>query len=283
MVGEELPVGCHIEAWKPAVPGVAEVFHARIVDYAYPPHCHDTWTVLIVDDGAIRYDLDSRRCDAAGPTVTLLPPDVVHDGRPAPGTRGFRKRNVYLDSGFLPVDLIGAAVDHTNIVDGPLRQAIAGFHDSLVSSEGSLDAEARLTLIGERISAHLGRSPEPVVDDHRDGLAHKLRELLDEHTVDPVTLRDAAALFDRSVPHLVRSFTSRFGISPHAYVIGRRVDAARRRLLSGDQPAAVAAAVGFYDQAHLTRHFKRHTSVTPARYAASHSGGGVDAGLRDGA
>jgi hypothetical protein len=39
------------------VPGIREVFHARLVDYAYPPHCHETWAVLIVDDGAIRYDL----------------------------------------------------------------------------------------------------------------------------------------------------------------------------------------------------------------------------------
>ena len=34
--------------------------------------------------------------------------------------------------------------------------------------------------------------------------------------------------------------------------------------------AALIAAVGFYDQAHFTRHFRRHTSVTPARFARSH-------------
>lgn len=74
---------------------------------------------------------------------------------------------------------------------------------------------------------------------------------------------------DRSVPHLVRSFTRQFGVSPHAYVIGRRIDAARRELLRGARPADVATAVGFCDQAHLTRHFKRHTSMTPARFARS--------------
>ena len=74
---------------------------------------------------------------------------------------------------------------------------------------------------------------------------------------------------DRSVPHLVRSFTRQFGVSPHAYVIGRRIDAARRDLLRGARPADVAAAVGFCDQAHFTRHFKRHTSMTPARFARS--------------
>ena len=68
------PGHCHVEAWAPKVPGISEVLHARMVDYAYPAHCHETWAVLIVDDGAIRYDLDRRRCEAAGQTVTLLPP-----------------------------------------------------------------------------------------------------------------------------------------------------------------------------------------------------------------
>ena len=77
-------------------------------------------------------------------------------------------------------------------------------------------------------------------------------------------------MLDRSVPHLARSFTRRFGVSPHAYVIGRRIDLARGLLLQGARPADVATMAGFYDQAHLTRHFKRHTSATPAAYARSH-------------
>jgi hypothetical protein len=49
------PGHCHVEAWAPKVPGISEVLHARLVDYAYPAHCHETWAVLIVDDGAIRW------------------------------------------------------------------------------------------------------------------------------------------------------------------------------------------------------------------------------------
>ena len=71
----------------------------------------------------------------------------------------------------------------------------------------------------------------------------------------------------------MRSFTRQFGLSPHAYVIGRRIDVARRLMLGGAAPADVAVAVGFYDQAHFTRHFKRHTAVTPAGYARSHTRG----------
>ncbi len=270
-VHAELPSRCRVEAWVPRVPGIREVFHAHMVDYAYPAHCHDTWAVLIVDDGAIRYDLDRRQCAAAGQTVTILPPGVTHDGRPAPGAGGFRKRELYLDDGFLPVALTGAAVDHTRISDPPLRAALSRLHDVLALDGESLDAEGRLALIGERIAGHLASAPCPARQPE-PGLAGRLRELLDEHLTGQVSLARAAVLLDRSVPHLVRSFSRRYGLSPYAYVVGRRIDTARRLLLEGARPAEVATAVGFYDQAHFTRHFKKHTSTTPASYARSHAG-----------
>jgi AraC-like DNA-binding protein len=270
-VHAEFPSRCRVEAWAPRVPGIREVFHAHLVDYAYPAHCHDTWGVLIVDDGAIRYDLDRRRCAASGQTVTILPPGVTHDGRPAPGAGGFRKRELNLEDRFLPAGLTGAAVDHTRIIDPPLRAALSRLHDALRQEGASLDAEARLALIGERITWHLTSAARPVARPEPD-VAERLRELLDEHVTGQVSLARAAAVLDRSVPHLVRSFSRRYGLSPYAYVIGRRIDAARRLLLDGAPPAEAAAAVGFYDQAHFTRHFKKHTSATPASYARSHPG-----------
>ncbi len=273
-----LPDRCQVRAWRPDLPGISEVFHAEIVDYGYPLHAHDAWTVLIIDAGAIRYDLDTRHCAITGNEyVAVLPPGIVHDGRPAGNAPGFRKRNLYLDASFLPDRLIGAAVDKTTLRDGDLRTALAQLHRNpksghetgLQSSFDLLDAEARLALIGERLCDHLtrtrapGRKSEPAI-------AARLRLLLDDGAVPFVTLADASRLLDRSVPHLVRSFTDAFGVSPHAYLIGRRIDAARRLLLTGAAPAEVATQVGFYDQAHLTRHFRRHTSTTPAAYARSH-------------
>src|SRR5688500_10944232 len=61
-----------VRAWKPAVDGIAEVFHAHFTSHRYPLHTHDTWTLLIVDDGAIRYGLDRHEHGAWRGDVTLL-------------------------------------------------------------------------------------------------------------------------------------------------------------------------------------------------------------------
>ena len=68
---------------------------------------------------------------------------------------------------------------------------------------------------------------------------------------------------------MARSFSATFGIAPHAYVLGRRLEAARARILDGEPLAEVAAEVGFYDQAHLSRHFRRFIATTPGRFVAA--------------
>ncbi len=267
---------CQIEAWRPpGIKEISEVFHARIEGYGYPAHSHDTWTVLILDTGAITYDLDRRQCGAIGDTVAILPPGVTHNGKPARGASGFAKRVLYLDQSVLPVALTGAAVDRTNITDPALRRCLSDLHDELRLGADPFSASSAVSLIAERITQRLANRPTPV-DAAERGVAHQLRLMLDTPDTASITLDAAADALGRSKAHLVRSFTAAFGVAPHAYLIGRRVEAARKLLLDGVRPAEVATAVGFYDQSHLTRHFKRHTSVPPAAFAASHPAGSVD-------
>ncbi|MFP3991786.1 AraC family transcriptional regulator [Streptomyces sp. E11-3] len=94
-----------------------------------------------------------------------------------------------------------------------------------------------------------------------------LRELLDSRIHTGISLREAATTLHVHSTHVIRCFKQTYGLPPHAYLTGKRIDQARRLLLDGRRPAEVATTVGFHDQAHLNRHFKRHVGTTPARYA----------------
>ncbi len=246
------------------MPGVAEVLHARFVEHAYPLHTHDTWTLLLVDDGAIRYDLDRHHHGAVAADVTLLPPHVPHDGRAA--TRaGFRKRVLYLDATVLQGHLNAGP----NLCDVPLRERIHQLHESLRKPGDELEAQSRFAFIRERLMVHLQPSSSQAAEGSSARLAVRLRELLDANIPSGLSLADASDCLQAHPVHLVRSFTQVFGVPPHAYLTGRRIDHARRLLLCGQSPAEAAIASGFYDQAHLTRHFRRYLGTTPARYAAN--------------
>jgi AraC-like DNA-binding protein len=257
-----------IRAWKPAVAGIREVFHARFTDHAYPPHVHDVWTLFIVDDGAIRYDLHGTARGADPPLASILPPYVVHDGRPA-GNRGFRKRVLYLETSLLGEELAGPAVDRPELPDRALRDRVAALHDALGCAGDALEAETRLAFVAERIAARLGRPAAPPPPDPRADLAGQLRAFLDGHLFEGVTIAAAAGSIGASPTQLARAFSATFGIAPHAYVLGRRLEAARDRILRGQDLADVAAEVGFCDQAHLSRRFARHLGTTPGRFRRS--------------
>jgi AraC family transcriptional regulator len=81
-----------------------------------------------------------------------------------------------------------------------------------------------------------------------------------------LSLSDIAAAAHLSPFHLSRIFKKATGVTPHRYLLQVRVHSARALLTAGagDRSLAeVAAAVGFADQSHLTRHFKRMLGVTP--------------------
>lgn len=253
-------------AWRPRVEGIQEVLHARLLGHSYPMHTHDSWTLLLVDDGVVRYDLDRGSHGAPSNLVTVLPPHIPHNGTPATA-RGLRKRVLYLDTALLGEELIGRAADRPGIDDPGLRRRVHRLHTALTLPHEDLEAESRLALIVEHVRARLGRAPE-ARPGGGDVLAHRLRDLLHARVREGVTLGEAAALLHAHPTHLVRAFTREFGMPPHRYLVSARVDLARRLLLDGRPPHEVATAAGFYDQPHLTRHFKRVLGVSPGRYTA---------------
>jgi hypothetical protein len=119
--------------------------------------------------------------------------------------------------------------------------------------------------------AHDGRSATPagfrkrVVYLDRDWLPDAVVGASVDRPVLPGVAPAARALHDALLRP--RAFVRAYGITPHRYLVGRRVDRARHLLTTGCPPADAAIASGFYDQAHLTRHFTRVLGVTPAAYA----------------
>jgi AraC-like DNA-binding protein len=259
-----------IRAWRPPVPGVTEVFHARMTSHVYPLHTHESWTLLIVDDGIIRYDLDRHEHGALNQLVTLLPPQVPHNGRSATSA-GFRKRVVYLDLSQLPASLIGRAVDQPLLSDPLLRQRIHQLHHVLEQPGEEFEAETRLAFVTELLRRQLSRRDESPAAMPGADVAHRLRELIDARFREKMTLREAADTVHAHPAHLVRMFSREFGISPHQYMTGRRVDLARTLLLDGMAPGLAAVTVGFCDQPHLNRHFRQHLGTSPGSYARSGS------------
>ena len=99
---------------------------------------------------------------------------------------------------------------------------------------------------------------------------------IDDNLSEPLTLRDIAEHAGLSRMHFAAQFKQATGLSPHAFLLHRRLETAKKMLLDGRfRIVDIALSVGFYSQAHFTTVFRRVLGTTPARWrehaSASHT------------
>ncbi|EPH42194.1 AraC family transcriptional regulator [Streptomyces aurantiacus] len=257
--------------------GTLDLLTARFDRHRYAPHYHEEFTVGVCVGGSEIIDYRGGRLDVGPGAVVVLAPGEPHTGRPGPGG-GYAYRAMYPS-----VDLFadGArTLPHFReaVVDDPqLAAALRAAHTGLSTGRDpltALAAEARLT---ELFTTLARRHAD--VRPRRDGdrapvpgaaaVARAVRDRLADNVLSPPTLTELATELGLSRYQLLRAFRTTTGMPPYAWLAQHRVTRARGLLEGGLRPAAVAGLVGFADQAHLTRWFRRVVGVTPAAYRSS--------------
>jgi AraC family transcriptional regulator len=99
---------------------------------------------------------------------------------------------------------------------------------------------------------------------------NQLKEFIEEHLGEDLTIAKMAAVVYMSPFHFARAFKSGMGQSPHRYVTQRRMERAKILLSVTRLPVAeVADRVGFSNQSHFTAQFRKATGTTPKAYRDS--------------
>ena len=166
---------------------------------------------------------------------------------------------------------------------------LTGLHDPLVSQmvvtianqidHGFIDTmdtiltDALSTALAVRIVRHyVDRSAIELAPS--SGLSRKrlqrVRDYIEAHLDDRLTLTDLAGIACLSPYHFSRSLKLALGVGPQRYVMQRRLERAKALMRRTNQPLArIARESGFSDQSHLTSVFRRETGVTPSQFRAA--------------
>ncbi|MFN3352027.1 MAG: helix-turn-helix domain-containing protein [Brevundimonas sp.] len=125
--------------------------------------------------------------------------------------------------------------------------------------------------IASRLARRLGSIPQPGVvlgpSKLRRVCSHIERCL---HL--PLRLAELACVSGLGRSQFSVAFRRATGVTPHQYVLERRVQRAQHLLITHDATVAeIAVMTGFAHQAHLSRVFRQHTGLTPSRFRASRS------------
>ena len=95
----------------------------------------------------------------------------------------------------------------------------------------------------------------------------RVRDYIDANLSNRILVSDLSLAVQRSEAHFARTFKRPFGVSPHAFVLRRRLEKASHLMLVSDSPLSdIALECGLNDQAHLCRTFRQLTGQTPAAW-----------------
>ena len=258
--------------------GTVNLMHARYVTQTFAPHFHEGYCLGVIEKGALGFRYRGEHVVAPAGAVNLAIPGEVHTGQAADDA-GWTYRMFYLDCDLLasaasqmagratPLPFIREGVLFDSDLAAMIRWLHRGMQDparSVLEKETGLLAVLDL-VIRQYSRPHItgrptGREPEAVAI---------AREYIHAHHHRDISVCELAAAAGLSPYHFIRVFSRQLGLTPHAYLTQVRVQEARQRLLAGESPAETALPAGFYDQSHLTRHFKRIVGTTPARYRNS--------------
>ncbi|WP_431121855.1 helix-turn-helix domain-containing protein [Variovorax paradoxus] len=239
----------------------------------YGRHWHATFGFGVIDEGAQSSASGCGNVDAYAGNLIATNPGEVHDGRPLGGSAR-RWRMLYLEPDALrwatDAASAGAAQDlvliRPVIVDDELRRVL-GELLRMLETEALPDALRCEELLVQACTLLVGRhgahrlSAAPASAD-----VSRAREMLADSLAKPPSLDQLATASGLSKFQLLRRFKQVHGVTPFAWLLQQRTEAARGLIRQGAALTEAAMAAGFADQSHMTRAFVQHFGYTPGAW-----------------
>jgi len=267
----------HIKFWHDATLSNLELLHATYVTHTFAPHSHEGYVIGVIEQGAEQFAYRRSQHVAPVGSIVFINPGEMHTGSSA-SEHGWTYRTLYPSIELLQravSDLTGRPRDipffaEPVVHDLEMMTEISLTHRALEEQASALERESRLLWTLSRLILRYADDhprPRPFTKEHMG--IQRVRSFLEENSTENISLEQLAAIAHLSPFHLLRSFRDQMSLPPHAYQIQIRIMHAKQLLRLSASCADTALIVGFADQSHFTKHFKRIVGVSPGLYSAA--------------
>ena len=247
---------------------------ADFTTHEYPAHIHDALMVAVTETGGSEIKASGGPDEAHSAALLVVNPAEPHSSR-MNGSRRWQYRSFYLERSAIDDVLRGLGLgelpgfSRNMLKDSDLIRGFLTLHHTM--DDGHTDQlRRRELLVGTfgQLARRYGDGSAPVPIAPRDRvLLDSVIEVMRDRYAGHVTLADLAAVAGLTQFQLIGLFRNGVGMTPHAYLTQIRLASARAALRRAVPIAEAAIHAGFYDQAALTRSFKRCYGITPLQFA----------------
>jgi AraC-like DNA-binding protein len=242
-------------------------------EVCYTRHSHEHFSIGAITAGRSTYIHEQARYQVSVGTIVLMNPDDVHACNPI-DDEPWSYLMLYIDTawltdlqhqlGFSP-DLAFRRFSITHDRDTQLFDGLVALYEVLVdSSQDHLQKHSAVVEFFTEVQQRLNPAEQPLREPNFK--LERAAEFIRGNCTKMLKLEDICSAAQLSPSYLIRAFKQHFGMTPHAFLVNRRIQFAQDRLRSGKLIADVALEAGFADQAHFQRAFKQHLAATPGQY-----------------
>lgn len=239
----------------------------------YDTHSHDEFSFGVVDAGRASYRNHRHQAAIHQGMAVFFNPGDAHACNPHRG-QVWSYRMLFVDAAWVArLQAENAWHGSGDYAPFTLRHSSAPqiyrrFDRLFNALEQGDSAEAADAQLLDFLLTHCFAQPQAALAQPT-GALQRTRDCILDQLADNLTLDALAHTAGLSRYHLVRSFKQAYGQTPHAFQLDQRINQGKQLLKRGGSLADVAHSLGFADQSHFQRHFKRRHAVTPRVYQQS--------------
>jgi AraC-like DNA-binding protein len=263
-----------IHFWR--VPGweEIEVISGKGVRRECPRHWHEEIHICLIEAGGGTLFYNGKSYNTPPESLFIVQPGEMHGNHTDfPTGCSYRTLNFAPEiyKRFLS-DITGFQNNslwlRTPIVfDADIIKLFRKVHRTFESSSCTLERDSLLMELFCKIIFRYSENPtnSKKIKSERHSI-RKVCDYLEQNLAENILVKDLSEIANLSPFHFSRTFLLEKGLPPHAYQTQLRIIRAKHLLRSGETLSSIASTVGFADQSHFTRHFKRIVGTTPGQY-----------------
>jgi AraC-like DNA-binding protein len=258
--------------WKPTEKDDILLFKGHFDTYEYDKHAHEEYTISLIHDGNMKGFLNGFSHNFSQSTVLTINPDEIHACK-TNSDLGYTYNSIYFRASFLN-DIANEHGIRTPLYfkkntlnDKGLYQklsALVALNEIGISSK--IEFESVLIDVLEQMFQLNHFQRNVLFANNKERLISRAKEFINDNYALDLRLEDIAKELNISKYHFLRIFKSYTHISPHSYLMNRRIEKAKIFLQKGTSIINTAYDCGFNDQSHLHRRFKAIMGITPKQY-----------------
>ncbi len=262
--------------WRDPMLPMVEAKQAHNSEACYDKHSHASLSFGVVYHGQARYFNQNQNHAISAGCFVLMNPHAIHACNPIDQSQ-WSYRMLFVDTHWLDQ----AGFGHNNdartwqnyfsqclSTDIALYQAFNLLFKCFLHSNSILEKEESLSLFIALIFQKLEKKTLSSLDNANHNSQHIIRaaDYISEHCTQKLSLKEISDIAHLSHFHFIRAFKQYFHLTPHAFLLNKRIQYAQTLLKQGHSIAESALISGFADQAHFSRVFKKQVALTPAQY-----------------